>query len=936
MFSTKLNQKLLPIFNDASVYEIHPQSIETPINQEELRQVVTDAVSAKLSITLRAGGTSLGGQAIGSGLVIDISQHLTNIISIDNHEVTVEPGVIQDDLNDFLKKSGVHFPPDTSTSNRAMIGGMIGNNSCGSYSIYYGSTREHINALDVILSDGSEVTFSGLSPEKLAEKKKLTTLEGNIYRTVIDILEHYGNKILENYPDQTIKRRNTGYALDVLYKEYQPFNPKGKPFNLSSLICGSEGTLAIVKQAKLNIESLPKEKGLICAHFNSIKDALEVVSGLLDFQPAAIELIDRVTLECTKENIQMQRNRFWIEGNPEAVLIIELFEETTYLLGLKQAEIQQYLRKHKAFATPIIQQNNANKVWAIRKAGLGLLMGKVTREKAVAVIEDAAVPIMALSKYYHDVQLLMAELSVNCIYYGHASVGVIHIRPEIDMRSENGRLLFTEIASRHAQIVKKYKGAISGEHGDGRIRAPYIKEQLGAEVYSCLVALKKVFDPKNILNPGVIIGHDDITNNLRAYRKVQKYLDGGFNWKKDISLFDAVEKCNGAAACRKSAGRGVMCPSYQVTREEVYSTRGRSNLLRYALTEADPKKSLSNKQLQDSLDMCLGCKGCKSECPASVDMARLKSEVLYQTQSPFKLSRLSIKYYASILKYSQMYPLVSNFLQDLPWVKKLLKIDVRRSLPINYSKTEGLQYWWSEYKYNNGHYNKQKIWVLCDLYSQYSEPKIGKAVLKSLIRMGFCIHPIFMTNSPRALISQGLLNEVKKALVDINNILSSVKKDDLIVGIEPSEVLVWRDEADDLVSGQNKINDIYLYEELIVYLQNKRIIPPLKKLILNVKLHVHCHQKSLADPKETVEALSFIPGVNVELLKTGCCGMSGDFGYKHYDVSKKIAEQQLLPAIASIEKGDVLVATGTSCRHQIADFSEQRGLHVAELFAMAV
>lgn len=929
---------------DASVFEFPLGRWVSPVDVSSLHAEVVLALQQGQAITLRAGGTSLGGQAIGSGVVLDVSKYLTHILEYqpDLKEVTVEPGVIQDDLNRFVAQDGLRFAPDTSTSNRAMIGGMIGNNSCGSYSVYYGTTREHVKSVEVILSDGTEAEFTDLTSEQLHQKLNLPTLEGDIYRKVIQLLEDYGESILTHFPDESIVRRNTGYALDVLYRQHQPFNPQGKPFNLTPLICGSEGTLAVIKMAKLNLVDLPKHRQLICAHFESVRAAMEAVPDFLAFNPAAIELIDKPTLDGTQNNREQAANRFWIEQDPEAVLVIEFFDENLANLQNRLKNAQAWLFSHSAYACPMIRPEDSNRVWAIRKAGLGLLMGKPTREKAVAVIEDAAVPVMQLPNYYEDVQALMAELGVNCVYYGHASVGLIHIRPELDLATPKGKQLFQTIAERNAQLVKKYRGAISGEHGDGRIRAPFIKEQVGDEVYECLVQLKQAFDPKNLLNPGVIMGEMSITQNWRADRQPQVHLSTGFDWSADLSLMDAVEKCNGAGACRKSASSGGgMCPSYQATREENYSTRGRSNLLRFALTESNPKKALAEAELQEALSLCLSCKACHTECPASVDMASLKAEVLYQVAQPSLKSWL-LKHYGRVLSWSSRFATLTNWVQNLSGVKKALKVDLRRKLPE--TATWNLQTWWQQQAQSFSASNAQTVWVLCDLYSQYQEPEVGQAVLEVMLKMGVQVKPIFIKTSPRALISQGLLDEAKQALKEIEQQLAHKAPEDAIVGIEPSELLVWRDEAPKLLKNAKTAKNtqawaFLLFEEWVLRCHEKGQkfnFVPLKQ---NIKVHVHCHQKSLAQPNDVIKVLNLIPGQEqqgVEMIQTGCCGMAGDFGYEHYDVSVKIAEQALLPALEAAQKEDLIVATGTSCRHQIADLTERKGLHCAQVFNLAL
>lgn len=914
---------------DASVYEFPLNQWVTPRSLPELVKTCRDAFSKKQSITMRAGGTSLGGQAIGSEVLIDVSKHLTQILDYrpERKEIVVEPGVIQDDLNAYVKADGLRFAPDTSTSNRAMIGGMIGNNSCGSYSVYYGTTREHVKSVVVILSDGSEVIFEDLTLEALAHKQTLDTLEGHLYRGVVSMLEAHGDTILENFPDASIKRRNTGYALDELYRHHQPFNPHGKPFNLAALICGSEGTLAVVKSARLGLVEAPKHRQLICAHYHSVREAMQVVPEFLQFHPAAIELIDRPTLEGTKDNKALQPNRFWIQEDPAAVLVVELFDDCLDSLNARLRICQAWLADKGAYATPIIDAADSDKVWSIRKAGLGLLMGKVTRQKAVAVIEDAAVPVAKLPDYYHDVEQMMAGLGVGCIYYGHASVGLIHIRPELDLATEKGRQLFEEIAKRNSKLVKSYRGAISGEHGDGRIRAPFIKEQVGETVYQCLVDLKRLFDPQNLLNPGVIIGDMPITQNLRAARQPQATLTTGFDWSKDLSLMDAVEKCNGAAACRKSTG--TMCPSYQATREENYSTRGRSNLLRYALTESNPRSALSDDELQDALEMCLGCKACHSECPANVDMARLKAEVLYQT-GKVSLSRLALKHYGSVMRLGAWLPSLFNRIQNLNVVKRLMGVDIRRQIPL--LSNEELSNWWRQQP-KSARLGGQRIWLVCDVYSRYQESEVGQAAILTLQKLGCDVQPIFLQSSPRALISQGLLDEARKGLWEIKNQLNGVQENDWVVGVEPSEVIVWRDEAPALLKEITPAWQILLFEEAILKLSEQGGLP-FKPLNQTVKVHTHCHQKSLAKESDVAAALKLIPGLQVERIASGCCGMSGEFGYRHYEVSKKIVQQVLLPAVESDDAW--VVATGTSCRHQLDDFSSKQGMHSAQVFLQAL
>lgn len=813
-----------------------------------------------------------------------------------------------------------------------MIGGMIGNNSCGTYSPYYGSTRDHVIAIDAILADGSEVIFEDVDSDTLALKKSQDDLEGHIYRTVIDQLSQWGVTILDDFPDPSITRRNTGYAIDELIRNHQPFNPNGKPFSLVPILCGSEGTLAITKKAKLNLVPLENTRLMICAHFKSIFDALEIMPSIMQMKPVAVEMIDRHTLECTRGNVKQNRNRFWIEGDPDAVLVIEWFTETeSGDVGISE-KVSRILELG-AYAAASINQDDYSAVRELRKAGLGVLMGEVAYAKAIAVIEDAAVPVDKLASYFEDVQKLMKSLGLDCVYYGHVSVGLIHVRPKLDLREIQDRDLLKKVAEQHAKLIKQYRGSLSGEHGDGRLRAPFILDQVGAKAYQVMSNIKQAFDPLGVLNPGVIFDKPDIPLNLRADRSQLDSLATGFNWERELGILAAVEKCNGAGACRKSSGRGVMCPSYQVTREENFSTRGRSNLLRRALTEIHPLEALVSAQVENALAHCLGCKACKSECPASVDMARLKSEVFYQTRDQRRFTNYAIRLFPSFLKVGGMFPVVINWIQSNGLFKRIAGIDARRSFPkVHHDPMTKLLK-----KPFKGR-GDGRIWILVDVFSRYWSPAVVESAVDVLQSLGFSTELVMMKASPRALISNGLLNEAKDELSRVYKLLDQCMPEDAVIALEPSEALVWRDEALDLIDTSKLGRDlnIQLFEELIVDLAQKGLLPKMRRFDRDVSVHVHCHQKSLTDVSTVSKALSLIDGIKVNILNTGCCGMSGDFGFKHFDMSKKIAEQSIIPSISALDESDLVVASGLSCRHQIEDFTGRPSLHIAQVFHQVV
>jgi FAD/FMN-containing dehydrogenase/Fe-S oxidoreductase len=920
----------LKISTDASIYEIEPKMVVYPENCHDLIDVIRNLLLDNQSFTMRAGGTSIGGQAIGSGVLVDISKNLTNIIHFqeDKKKITVEPGVIQDDLNNYLKPYNLKFAPDTSTSNRAMIGGMIGNNSCGAYSIFYGTTRDHVKSVKVVLSDGSLTEFKELTEKELDNKLSLETLEGEIYRFVVSLLNDNQQEILDAFPDRSLIRRNTGYALDELIRKHKPFNSNGKKFNLTPLICGSEGTLGVIVSAELNLVDLPKYKELIVAYFTSDEQSLKLVKDIVKFNPAAVEYIDRPTLDASKYNNEQQKNRLWIDGSPESVLIIEFFTNSLEELKSRVSKCNSMLLTNGAYSVKLINKNDVSKVWDVRKAGLGLLMGKVGSKKAVAVIEDAAIPVNSLYAYYKEIKVLMKSCGIDAVYYGHASVGLIHIRPMLDLSDKEDLEKMYSIAKNVSKIVKKYKGSLSGEHGDGRVRAPFLREQFGSKVYKYLLDLKRVFDPKELLNPGVILSDASLLDSLRPVIN-QKNFTTAFDWNSDISFFHAAEKCNGAGVCRKSTS-GTMCPSYRATRSEEYSTRGRANLLRKALSSEDPTKSLKNSELKEALDLCLSCKACKNECPANVDMAKLKSEYLFQIRNIGSYTKLwHIKNLGSILKIGSKAPGVFNFLQGSFFSRKLIEFE--RQPPLLQKKS--LSDWWDNIKSNDESYGTT-VWVIADIFTRYYDVDIGQDVLNLLKKCKVNVRVIFPKKSIVAMVSHGLLNEAKSELRVLYSQLNKVAKKDFIVGIEPSEVLVWRDEAKSLVGEE--LPNVLLFEELLLELNLLGILPKFNPLDYKVWVYEHCHQKALAETNNLTQALALIPGIKVEIINSGCCGMAGYFGYKHLEISKKIAHNSLDDCITKIASEDMLIVTGTSCRKQILDVFKTQSQHLPQLFVESI
>ena len=882
---------------------------------QQLTELKIDVEQTDGSITPRGAGTSLGGQAIGEGVVLDF-RNCNRILGYDEStaRVWVEPGVIQDDLNDFLRPFGRRFAPDTSTSNRATIGGMIGNNSCGMYSCHWGTTREHIHRIKVQLADGSLIWAGPLDEVQLAAKCRQDDLEGHIYRTVVDLVSRHREAILEAYPDPSVIRRNTGYALDVLARHHRPFNPDGKPFSLVPLLCGSEGTLGLFLEAELETVPLPERRDLVCAHFAELDTAFACLPALMEtFRPAAVELLDAPTLEAARHNPEQAANRFWLEGQPQAVLAIELFDAEP--AGVESLRL--WLQEREAYATPHLTGAAMNAVWSLRKAGLGLLMGERTRKKAIAVVEDAAIPLPHLRDYYHDMRDWLSAHGVEAVFYGHASVGLIHIRPKLDLTQARDRALMVELARFSAERVRFYRGALSGEHGDGRIRAPFLREFFGEQVYQLNVAVKQAFDPQGRFNPGVIIGDAPITENLRADLQPQVEVDTGLDWSESLSLFDAVSRCNGAGACLKSPGRGVMCPSYQALRTESAVTRGRANLLRQALASPNPKRALKASDLQEAMNTCLACKACSTECSASVDMAALKMEWLYQTRPHGRLERWLLRHAGSLLKWGRRLPKVASRLQNLTIARTAMGVASQADLP-DFSSAVSLP-----------EDNAPEVLVLVDPYTFSYENRLWQAVLRVFRRAGIRASFKIGGDPVRLWLSQGLLEEARQALQWLADELAAVTIP--IVSLEPSEGLVWRDEARKL--GIEPLPDVKLLDEWLA----TRLEPTLfAHQSRTAWVHAHCHQKAARQQAHTLRLLEQVSGLKVRLLNTGCCGMAGDFGYRQPTLSRKVAQTTFLPQLEAVGEDDWLIATGFSCRHQARLLSPHAPLHPVEALAAAL
>ena len=930
--------------NDASIYEEIPQGVFFPENADDICNIIQRSATENFTITARSAGTSLSGQTTGGGIIMDVSRHLADILSIDpdNKIAHLQPGVIRDTLNREAAKFGLQFGPDTATTNRCMIGGMIGNNSCGSFSIKHKTTREHILEIDAVLSDGSRVIFKPLDEDELNQKLSLKTLEGSIYRGMINLLKEHKETILSRYPHPHIIRRNTGYALDRLC-EMAPITPGGRPFNLAELLCGSEGTLAMTTSAKLNLVPLPKQKVLVIPQFRTLHEAMVATVEAVKQLPSAVELVDDIILGATKGNIEQRKNRFFLDGEPKCILIIQFEGNNLPELQDKAAQLAKTLSQSGlSYAQPIYSdEQEMARVWELRKAGLGLIMGLHKEFPSPTFVEDAAVRVEDLPDYIRDFQQILKKYDTKCIFYAHASVGTIHTRPVVDVTRPEGMQTLKNIAADAAELIKKYRGSFSGEHGDGRVRSPFLEIVMGSEITALLQQTKEIWDPEYRFNPGKIVNPKSIDSDLRyssAYR--QPDVDTQFHWRKSGGFGSALEQCNGAGVCRKlAASGGTMCPSYHATREEKETTRGRANLFRQ-LFSGKQADAFTSDELKDALDLCLSCKACKSECPANVDMAKMKAEFMngWHEQKGVTVGERFFGTPEKFYPFASLFPFLTNFINSLIPVKWLLEktfgIDRRRNLPTFARQT--FESWFKKFGANTGQPGQKQVLLLVDLFTNYHEPDIAKSAYRVLKRLGYdvLVPGIWPTGRPQ--ISKGLLNEAKIICdTNIKRFIPFSERGIPIIGLEPSEILTLRDEYLDLCDDSDLdrckqiANNTFLWEEFLATELASADAPEIGKG-KTVYLHGHCHTKALVGNSPLMQAFKQL-GFNPVELQTGCCGMAGSFGYEKskYDVSMQVGEQVLFPALRNLDDREKICAPGFSCRHQIADGVMRQAVHPA-------
>lgn len=939
---------------DASVYRMKPLGVFFPKDAEDISVFLKSLGGTSIGIIPRAAGTSLAGQCVGPGIVLDVSKNLNAIIDFDlkRKTVTVQPGVVRDELNAFLKPHGLFFGPNTSTANRCTIGGMVGNNSSGTTSIKYGVTRDKVRKIKALMYDGSEVVFE-TSPNPNDDLNS-QGWSSKIYNGLHALLspQEVKDKITAEFPNPSIHRRNTGYAIDELIGS-DFLNQGNKPFDLTKLLCGSEGTLAISTEITISLDELPPEhSAMIVTHYKDLESCLSDVHPLMKADLFTCEMMDKVILDCTKNNREQLKNRFFVEGDPAALLMLELRANSVEELELQIKNLLKLIESSGlSYAHPILKAENISKALELRKAGLGLLGNIVGDKKAVACIEDTAVALPYLKDFILEFSALMKRYKQEAVYYAHAGAGELHLRPILNLKAKEDVVLFRKITTEVAELTKKYGGSFSGEHGDGIVRAEFIPMMIGKENYELIKKVKKLFDPVGRLNPGKITDSFKMDENLRyEVDRIEPEVSTFLDFSDSQGILRAVENCNGSGDCRKSEhAKGGMCPSYHATKNEKDTTRARANALREYLTNPPSQQSPFNREeLKEVLDLCIGCKACSSECPSNVDMTTLKTEFLYQYQEAngYKLrDRLfafssqfnsSLKYASGLI--NRVYD--SKVLAGL--TKKIMGVAPERKLPHvhNYNFENYLNR-----KNIGAKINKdKKIVLFIDEFTRYMDVNLGKDAIDLLLGLGYETI-LYFGDSGRTFLSKGFLKQAKNcALQNVESCFDLLSDCDAIIGLEPSAILSFRDEYLRLLPKNEKVqkvaNQSFLIEEFILNEYNEGLIhiANFTQEHAEVKIHAHCHQKSIANSKITFDLLSIPENYKATIIPSGCCGMAGSFGYEkeHYDISMKIGDLILFPAVRKASLQTIISANGTSCRHQIMDGTGREAVHPASILKEAL
>ncbi len=944
---------------DASVYQQQPLAVAWPKTDADIGRLISVARKCRVGLIPRAAGTSLAGQVVGSGIVVDVSRFMDQILDVDiaRRRARVQPGLVRDELNRELAGEGLFFAPETSTSNRATIGGMLGNNSCGANSIVYGTTRENVVAVGGWLASGERVEFGPIENQQQIGHSIGETAAERIATELVELLSDTGrqDEIRNGFPDLRVTRRNTGYALDQLLV-CRPFSPDGPPLNVCRLIAGSEGTLFFATEITVALTELPAAcRGFYCPHFADVDQALRATQLIMKHPVHNCEMIDRLILQGAARNLDQQRNLKYFQGDPATVLLVEVRDDTRSQVQSRLEQIRQYLQSaNLGFAHPLWFDQAVTDIAELRRSGLGVVANVVGDDKPATVIEDTAVSVEDLADYVREVDLLLKDkYQADCVHYGHAGAGELHLRPVLNLKTRSGVEIFHEMAGDVAAIVRRYRGSLSGEHGDGRLRSQWLQTMIGPANYQTLQRVKQIFDPENMFNPGRIVDGPPMTDDLRFQQAETRAISTVFDFSANGGIQRAAEMCNGVGACRKShlAG-GTMCPSYMATRQEKHTTRARANLLRQVLAGSESATPLADPQLHDVMDLCLGCKACKSECPSNVDMAKMKAEFLQAWHDARGLptrTRIVANMDRINRRVSVMAPVV-NWINRNRVTSRLIKricgFHPGRSLPVIYRQS--LRSWFASRSERPDGGASGQVMLFCDEFTNHNDVPIGMAAVELLEGLGYEVYLANNVASGRAAISSGLLRRGRQLAESNVDALTGALDgfNGPLVGIEPSALLTLRDEYPDLVgkhlqlaarelAARSFLIDEFLCEEA----RQGRVTPAsFTDLPLQIRLHGHCHQRALASDETTRVMLELPANYRVQVIPSGCCGMAGSFGYEqeHYDVSMQIGELVLFPAIRTESANVVIAAPGTSCRHQILDGTGRQAWHPAQILRDAL
>jgi FAD/FMN-containing dehydrogenase/Fe-S oxidoreductase len=922
---------------DASFYQIKPLAVVLPLDEADVKTAVEIAHAHKLKILARGAGTSLAGQTVGEAIVIDFSKYMNKILEFNEQErwVRVQPGLVRDELNEEMAKYSLHFAPDPATSSRANVGGMVGNNSSGTKSILYGKTVDHIIEANVLLEDGTELQLKELSQQEFNQKAQQNNREGEIYKGVKDIIQQNSDEIKQRFPK--VMRRVGGYNLDeFVYTD---------KWNLAKLITGSEGTLAVSLNLKINLEPLPKFKSVVVVHFADLLESIRAVEAMLPYKPSAVELIDRTVLQLSAGNLTTKHLCHFIDGDPAAILIVEFYGDTYESIIQRPEEMIKVLKsEHLGYSYPLFPSGKEYEdVWALRKKGFGLMLGIKGDKKALSFIEDSAIPTAVLPEYIDQVLKICAKHNTEVSMYAHASVGVIHVQPLLDLRQEQDITNLKNITDETFDLVVKYGGSWSGEHGDGLVRSAYNERFFGQKLYQAFRDIKKLFDPQNLMNPGKIVDAQTIEHNLRYGPDYHDQdVKTTFQYRAENGFKEHAHMCTSVGECRKMLG-GTMCPSFKATRDEEHSTRGRANALRLAMSGQLDKQGLTSKRLHQVMDLCLSCKACKSECPSNVDMAKMKADVsqMYYDEHGITLRDRLIRDSSKAASHlSGALSGMINFIQHTTLfryaMEKLAGFDRRRTLPEYASEPF---YKWFEKRGNNGYKNPERQVVLfADTYLNFHEPNIGVSALQLL---NACGHEVILANvgcCQRPKISHGFLREAKaEGTKTVAGLRKYIDQGLTIVVCEPSCASALNDDLPDLI--EDEAFGIQLKEKVMMIdkflaqeISAGRMDKTFESTAGNILIHGHCHQKALYGT-QTMKTPLGKASQTVAEIPSGCCGMAGSFGYEaeHYELSHKIGDAILFPAVKSMKPGTTLVANGFSCRHQITHFTGVKPKHWVEV-----